>query len=154
MLSSTENKIKKRWLYTLCVSSGMSLIFLIITSLSSPNFQSLTNYMGTKMVFLMIALNIIFVLVWCNIYYRCAYKKPGRKLLAFNLILTPLSLIYTILIRLNIFSFIPNKSAYTAYDHICFILGLAINVVFFIFSFKLFKLNKELQNRLVNESKD
>ena len=68
----------------------------------------------------------------------------------------PISLMYTILQSLNLFPFIPKDEILynNALSKIFWILSLLSGIVFYIFSLKLFKLNKELQKHLANISKD
>ncbi|NGX34677.1 MAG: hypothetical protein K1060chlam1_01030 [Candidatus Anoxychlamydiales bacterium] len=152
MLDLVENKIKKNWLYALFVTCGLSMGFYYVSFFSNSTFRDLV---GRNMFIFMIVFQTVFMLGWAYIYYRCAYKKPGRKFLAFHLIITPISSIFVILQMLNLFSFAPKVVRVNAiYDTSLFILGLAMGLVFFVFSLKLFKLNKKIKNRLATVSKD
>ena len=149
---SVENKIKKKWLYALFVTCGLSMMFFYISFFTHSSFGDLV---GRNLVIFMAVFQTVFMLGWAYIYYRCAYKKPGRKFLAFHLIITPISAIYTILKMLNLFPFAPRVVRVNViYDTSLLIFGLTMGLVFFGFSLKLFKLNKVIKNRLENVSKD
>ena len=152
MAHSIVNKIKKNWLYALFIVYGISAISYYVSFFINSNSRYLMDLSRSMLIFLTI-FPIVCVLGFIYIFYRCAYKKPGIKLLAFYLIITPLSYIYIILQRLNLFSFSPKVvNVNFIYDRIAFILGLAISIIFYVFSLKLFKLNKKIKN--VKISKD
>ncbi len=145
------NKIKKNWLYALFITYGIGTISYYVSFFSNSNSHHLMDLSRNMLIFLTI-FPIPFILGFIYIFYRCAYKKPGRKLLAFYLITTPLSYIYIILQRLNLFSFSPSVvNVNFIYDRIVFILGLAISIIFCVFSLKLFKLNKKIKNAKISK---
>ena len=152
MAHSIVNKIKKNWLYALFIVYGISAISYYVSFFINSNSRYLMDLSRSMLIFLTI-FPIVCVLGFIYIFYRCAYKKPGIKLLAFYLIITPLSYIYIILQRLNLFSFSPKVvNVNFIYDRIAFILGLVISIIFYVFSLKLFKLNKNIKK--VKISKD
>jgi len=155
MSDLVEKKTKKNWLYALFISYSISILFYIISLFT--NLHNLIDRIGRNIFISMIIFQIILILGWVYIYYRCAYKKPGRKLLAFNLIMFPISVMSTFSQIFNLFPFMHKSTIIyinNTYYKIIFILNLVVGSVFFVFSLKLFKLNKKIQNRLAHVSKD
>ncbi len=151
-----EKKVKRNWLYVLFICNGLGIIMNAISLLRHDNLQI---YMNPNLLTIIHIFLMISPLIWAYIYYRCAYKKPGRKFLAFNLILTPFSLIYSIVFillqRFNLLPFFPkHQMVYSFYNIITIVIALIASVIFFVLSIKLFKLNKIIQNRLAIVSKD
>lgn len=151
MSDLAENKIRKNWLYSFFVAYGVGLISYLFAMFTYSNIR---HVLSRNMFIFMIIFQLVFMLGWCFIFYSCAYKNPGRKFLAFNLIIAPISYAYVILLKLNVLPSVKVSSSNVIYERSVFILGLAIGIVFYIFSLKLFKLNKEIKKRLVKIPKE
>ena len=150
MSDLVENKIKKNWLYTLFVVIAMGLISICYAMFKNTNTL---DRLGKNVFVIMLIFQLGFILLWYFLYYRFVYKKPGRKFLMFHLITSPFGFIYSVLLELNLLPFGPKVASFTNYDRGILILGLAIAVVFYFFSLKLFKLNKKIKNSLAGAPK-
>lgn len=96
MITEADAKTRKQWLINLFAITMLNEMFIIYKTLSSglaPNMPWWFNYY-------FIPQNIILSIVFLWITYRCAYKKPGTKLLTFFIILTPFSILINVVLFL------------------------------------------------------
>ncbi|NGX27880.1 MAG: hypothetical protein K940chlam1_00049 [Candidatus Anoxychlamydiales bacterium] len=153
MSEIAENKIRKNWLYAFLISYGLGLIGMLFSILFTKS--QVTQVLGKKIIILMLIFQLVFISGWGYLYYHCAYKKPGRKLLAFHLIITPLSYLYIVLYKLNFLPFAPRiDHPNVIFERTTLMVGLLVSIFLYVFTLKLFKLNKELKKRLVKIDKD
>jgi len=146
MTSLIKNKTRGFWLFFLAATFFTNFLLSAYEIYNKWVFGLSENYF-----LLMGGISLVFAITffWLYIYYRCAYKNPGRKLLALFLIVSPLYQVSGIYIVFNQMRESPNFIL-----AISFIVPFIIYVFFYIFSFKLFRLNKILQNELVHSSEE
>jgi hypothetical protein len=83
------------------------------------------------------------------IFYRCAYKKPGTKLLLFSLILNGFSAVFNLIAHLTDIIPLP---AHVAYSSLSLIFNTALGAIWFILCWRMRQLNQKLK-RLIPMTK-
>lgn len=94
-MTDKDKKIRILWLISIIVISIGNLIYAQINEKLYGTFSPIS-----------IIIEVIIVAIFLYIYYRCAYKKPGTRLLTFSLIITPIFVIINIvMLTLGIVTF-------------------------------------------------
>lgn len=93
-MNETDTSIKKKWLISIIAIMIFNQIPLFIETIKTGktlNVPSSFNY-----IILLILTIITVSYLWIS--YRCAYKKPGTKLLTFYIIAGPIGILTTIIL--------------------------------------------------------
>jgi hypothetical protein len=125
-MSEKDQLIRKMWI--------VSSIVIHLGTLFLTYIQNV-NWVGKELLFY--AYSAFFTLFSTYLYYRCAYKKPGTKLLTYMLFAMPIFLLF--------------NGIQVATGHLSFLLSslhplqLIPMIWLYILSWKLRKINKKLQ---------
>jgi hypothetical protein len=88
-----DKKIRKLWLISYLI---ITLANLVYSQIIQREFYTLTGmYFWIPFIIMIITTPTILYL-----YYYCAYKKPGTKLLTFSLVVAPVFLILNVVLLL------------------------------------------------------
>ena len=136
-MNHADNKIRKQWLLCYGLSMMAFLCGLIFQVRNDPMLDLLPQGRYGH------ALSTLFVYcVFGYITYRCAYKKPGTKLLMTCLVLVVPSLIITPILYLK---GIIQPPAYIPYYGVYLLASQGLSVWWVIASWRMRKVNKRLQ---------
>lgn len=139
-MNDTDLNVRKQWLILLFGIAFLNiLLFFLIMS------KEATPFLSEGVRVLLYVMNVVLLpLIYNYLIYRCAYKKPGTKLLSFILIASPIVFVWGggMLIYNLKQGFIPNPSA------LYWILQILAEVAFarwYFLCYKMKKINQRLQ---------
>lgn len=136
-LSAKDQKVRKQWLIALLVFSAPYLLaILAVLGMGAYGYFSGDSSLN-NLVFYAIVGFLALSLLGVYIPYRCAYKSPGLILLTIYLIFVPL------MVLMNVYRLWRN--GFDIIPFVFFLFGTAISAWWYILSFKLRKINKNLR---------
>ncbi|PIS02042.1 MAG: hypothetical protein COT85_07850 [Chlamydiae bacterium CG10_big_fil_rev_8_21_14_0_10_42_34] len=95
-MNEQDNKTRKTWITLLIITTIANISYSTINFFTAPVHTALQNATPQYSLFV-ISISIVGALLTGYIMYRCAYKKPGTKLLTFMIYSTPITYAATIL---------------------------------------------------------
>lgn len=133
-----NQKIRKQWLILLLASMGFALVSMLLNFFYSP----LKEIRSEAYIYFPVISGIVVGFGYNYLIYRCAYKKPGTRMLTFLLFYTPISTIYSIYtIYIAPPEFIPMYPLFWVTGTI----GTGLSVWMYVLNWKLRKVNLELK---------
>ena len=137
-MNQNDNRIRKQWL--LCYAFGLLLSIFSLT-LQAGKDPTLDLFPMGRYGYVIVVL-LAYVL-FGYIFYRCAYKKPGTKLLMTCLVFTIPSLVLTPILYLK---GIIRAPAYIPYYGAYLLLSQGLGVWWVIASWRMRQVNKRMRN--------
>ena len=140
-MDENEKKIRKYWLATpggsvLITHTAIFFQQKFSASMHTAPIPEVARYVG-------IAFSSLGTLLIAFLLYRCAYKKPGTKLLTFGLVISGLSFLSTPLFYLT--GKLQPALAIPYYGTLI-LLTQVTNILWVILCWKMRKINKKLQS--------
>lgn len=136
-MDENDQKIRKQWLIGWISLTVMNLIYTFLSLYSEPAFQSFPE-MRKMMSLLILPLAALFA--W--IFFYCAYRKPGTKLLLFSICSTVFSVLllpFLFLIgKLSLPSFMPNWPIYLLWSE-------GLGILWIVLCTRMRRVNQKLQ---------
>lgn len=127
-MTDKDRFIRKLWL--------LSLVIISIGNLIYSYSQQMSDTSNSQNIF-MLAVSGITVFIWIFVYYMCAYRKPGTRLLTFTLFMVPLSLAINAMLVTSKIIPLEKSGLYP--------LQLILAIWMYILTWKMRKINKKLQ---------
>jgi hypothetical protein len=148
ILSEDEMGVRKIWLRLLVASTCMTTFFMlskIVDGANDTRVRSTPQIIGW---FLGCAIASAFYVFVNWIVYRCAYKKPGTKLLTLGLVFFPFAVFRGIA---DLFSFVKDFGAedpvFMKYGIIAtWLVSFVVSIYWFIYSCRLRSVNKKIKH--------
>jgi hypothetical protein len=138
-MNENDKKVRKQWFIVFIVSVLINCITTTLQILFDPNTA---NIPLVKPIFMTVSLSIL--VTFNFIFYRCAYKKPGTKLLVFFLIMTIITLVITPIFYLTGKIQPPPHIPYPYYE-IYVIMTQAMGGIWIVLCWRMRKTNLRLQ---------
>jgi hypothetical protein len=134
-----DQKMRKLWFALLLLSPVISFASFFLQSQFDPNWNAFPGIVK----FISMGSSSIGVGIFTYILYRCAYKKPGTKMLFFCLVVTTLSWLSTpwfyVTGRMDhFFTYIP-------YYWVQVVIGQGISIFWFFLCWKMRLINQRLK---------
>lgn len=144
LFNEAEQKIRKNWLFFLKIPAFF-LVLLLFTAFVAAfiNFVYALIFVGVAAL----GAGLLYI------PYHCAYKKPGTIYLLLLLIALPIEFVLDLFKH---FKEIPAESDYKlmVLKIVLFSLGTAYSLAIFYYSFKLRRINKNMQNKILVSSEE
>lgn len=144
-MNENDRKVRKQWLILLVLSvllaNANSLLQMQYDPLYSTRDPSLDQLMSL-VKYGIATFGLLSSLIFGWIAYRCAYKKPGTKLLTFFLLLTVSSIAITPILYLTGKMRPP---VYIPYYGLYLLVTQGMGLLWLIASWKMRQINKKLQ---------
>jgi hypothetical protein len=134
-----QQKIRRQWLILMLASMGFASVSIVLNFF----YSSLKEILPAPYLYAPAIFGIVVGVGFNYLFYRCAYKKPGTRILTFLLFYSPLATVYssytlynTPLEVIQIFPFFWTIG----------IIGTILSVWMYVLHWKLRKVNIELKN--------
>lgn len=131
-MNDADLKVRKQWLFWLF---GLTLVNIVSFLIDFPA-RTLSGSILTKSLLLVQAIGC--PLVYNYILYKCAYKKPGTKLLSFIIVASPILFV----IGIFMFGFLIMKGDMPGPSPLSWIMMILNQVLFFRWYYVCFKMKK------------
>lgn len=143
-MNEQDQKTRRQWLGVWVIVTISNVIFMLMHLYNDPSFASFPQALQVT-----VGLFLVLTAAFSFIFWHCAYRKPGMKLLLFSIWTTGLSVLITPILytahKLTLPSFMPNYGVYLLYSEGVGILWMGMCI-------RLRKVNQKLQALLPSKA--